>query len=504
VGRARAGQRRHARGTAIAQEIYAGLLRGGPTIPESYGEALVADDDDGDLGNGTPHGCEISAAFALHGLGEGAGGTSSVVATHEGKDVVAADEKWTVVFELPPPSDCFSGVADEAVVHYRRGEADWKDLQARVDGGTVRATMPAFPDGTFVEYWMEGFDVDGNGFSSPSSQRVAAFTTYVGDVLQVACDKLGAEDGGYKGKVLEGTAQDPWQFGAPRGEGGDPARPWSGNNVWGTTLEDDGLYPSNSDMRLRTPPIPTKHYTDVFLQYRRWIGVEDTAFDQAGIEVNGQRVWKNSGTSTQTGDTFDDQWVSHSVDLRGVADMGQAVIDYTLQSDDGVEYGGWNIDDVCLFAPNTADNRLGVGDLRVVEDVDGVLALTWTHPAHEPADRVVLVKRSDRFPESADDGFVVADLSDFELGSVGTAVDLFPEADNYYAIYGSDGTEWSSFTVEGVNAVHHERSGTDGLFGFVRQEATGGVGCGCDAAGSGAGAVGALVAAALVARRRRR
>jgi hypothetical protein len=44
-------------------------LDDGTAFSEWYVETLIADDDDGNLGNGTPHMIEITAAFNLHGIG---------------------------------------------------------------------------------------------------------------------------------------------------------------------------------------------------------------------------------------------------------------------------------------------------------------------------------------------------------------------------------------------------------------------------------------------------
>jgi hypothetical protein len=53
---------------AHADHIYYESIRRAVDIPSMYFEALAADDDDGDLANGTPNQCLIDAAFAKHGL----------------------------------------------------------------------------------------------------------------------------------------------------------------------------------------------------------------------------------------------------------------------------------------------------------------------------------------------------------------------------------------------------------------------------------------------------
>src|ERR1700704_1412095 len=55
-------------GVALTQKLYVGALRRSTSIPTSLIEVLAADDDDGDLSNGTPHECAIRDAYGRHGL----------------------------------------------------------------------------------------------------------------------------------------------------------------------------------------------------------------------------------------------------------------------------------------------------------------------------------------------------------------------------------------------------------------------------------------------------
>src|SRR5262249_20954835 len=57
-------------GDARLRKIYYGIMQRASDIPSSYAEALVADDNDGDLSNGTPNGCVIKDAFNLHTLAD--------------------------------------------------------------------------------------------------------------------------------------------------------------------------------------------------------------------------------------------------------------------------------------------------------------------------------------------------------------------------------------------------------------------------------------------------
>jgi hypothetical protein len=61
-------------GVAKADAIWFGGIRRSVDMPSWYLEALITNDDDGDLQNGTPDVCEINAAFARHGLYQPLGG----------------------------------------------------------------------------------------------------------------------------------------------------------------------------------------------------------------------------------------------------------------------------------------------------------------------------------------------------------------------------------------------------------------------------------------------
>ncbi len=59
-------------GEAQARKIYYGIIQRSVDIPTTYVEALVADDNDGDLSNGTPNMCAINLGYGAHGLANAA------------------------------------------------------------------------------------------------------------------------------------------------------------------------------------------------------------------------------------------------------------------------------------------------------------------------------------------------------------------------------------------------------------------------------------------------
>jgi len=451
-------------GTEIAQDIFTGLLKGGPDIPASAYEALVADDDDGDLSNGTPHQCVIGEAFGQHGLGTDGIGTS-FLAFHEPLETIEPDIDTPLRIEtLASAADCLDLGNADATLHYRVDQGSWLSVDAANVTDGIEGTLPAQAMGSFVEYYFDGIDGEGDDFASPASGQAAPYSVFVGDVIEIACFDFEADDGDFTHELLAGEptdGADDWQWGTPAGQNFDPSSAFSGNNVWANDLGQvingqpfNGLYQADKTNRLTSPAIETEHYIDVFLQYRRWLQIEDGLYDQGRIYANDEEVWSNWTSSGGTDHHQDNVWMTHAVDLGGRADRGEVELAWELQSDGGLEFGGWTIDDVCVYAPAHVDNRLAVLDLQAEVDDEGYVHLTWTNPDLGPYTELRIVRNDDGFPTSVDDGEVVHTDTSPGLGDTGEATD-----DNdsltagYYAIYTTDGDEWLSWTIEGWNAV---------------------------------------------------
>jgi MYXO-CTERM domain-containing protein len=148
--------------------------------------------------------------------------------------------------------------------------------------------------------------------------------------------------------------------------GGDPLYAASGDNVWGNDLGGgnyNGEYQNSKHNRLTSVAIPLSDSTEYVLSYSRWLNVEDGYYDQARIVVNDEEVWTNHATSRSIGDEHhrDDRWMVHSVPFE--AESGSTVqIGWDIVSDQGLTMGGWNIDDVCIYAVSDAAPESGEDD----------------------------------------------------------------------------------------------------------------------------------------------
>jgi MYXO-CTERM domain-containing protein len=159
------------------------------------------------------------------------------------------------------------------------------------------------------------------------------------------------------------------------GIGGDPKTAHGGSDVLGIDLgDDDGLYEARGDTYAESPEIDLKGNTSVRLQYYRWLNVEDGVYDKATISANGTPVWTNYAsqgmpTSDEINHT-DKEWRFQDVDLSAQAASGKIKLRFELKSDEGLQLGGWTLDDVCLVATAAKSTTCGNGTVDPDETCD--------------------------------------------------------------------------------------------------------------------------------------
>ncbi len=445
----------------VISQLFVDAIKYGFTIPEAYQAFLLADDDNGDLGDGTPHQCEIIQAFLPHGLVDGMEGgvlqlyhvpLENQPATGDGYLVQATWEN------LAP--ECYTDDQLQGTILYSTdGGETWSSLAMEPEGDLLLGTIPAMDANTIVHYYLEASLTDGMTSKIPGGGSITPFSFYVGELQELYRDDFETDDGGYTHELLVGEdlpGADDWQWGTPLGLGGDPDYAYSGDYVWGNDLGADdynGEYQNDRHNRLLSPTISIAPYPDLVLQYRRWLTVEDGFYDQALVMAEGGEIWANHATSFAIGDenTEDDRWVlaTHAfqdANLDGLLDLS-----WELVSDGGLTFGGWNIDDVAVLAPDTPLNMLAITDF-VASDGEPELLLTWTNPPSQDLELLRVVMRTDRFPESPEDGDQVLQVeSTLPDEAMEEALDL--ELDGYFAIFAKDSSDnWTEGVFQGFNA----------------------------------------------------
>jgi cysteine-rich repeat protein len=339
-------------GELLTNKIYVGVLRRSINIPTTLIEALATDDDDGDLSNGTPHECAIRDAWGRHGLRTATGtieapgalatdaaaigiaiDVSGLSGRCQGDVVVGATLKW-----VPPYSDALP----------QRGSVD------ATPAGPNRfyAELPLSPHDSVYYQAVVTFS-DGSTMVLPDNLADPFYQLYQGFTIPLYCTDFEQADPlstGWTTGTDDGSPS-PWKWSTSPAGPTDPPAAFSGTHIFSMTP--GANYAPSQHSWVQMPEISVGQYSDVRLQYRRWLGVEDSHFDQARILINSQRAWINF--TQMMGDSssiahIDKEWRFQDVPLSAYITDKKARVAWDLKSDAGLEYGGWALDDVCIVA----------------------------------------------------------------------------------------------------------------------------------------------------------
>jgi len=182
-------------------------------------------------------------------------------------------------------------------------------------------------------------------------------TTHEGDTFRDVILQVGVPEQIYSFPMDSNpgwTTQGLWAFGQPSGGGGqyggpDPTGGYTGSNVYGYNLSGD-YENSLSERHLTTTAIDCSDLSAVSLKFRRWLGVEQPAYDHAYVRVSNDgsaftTIWENTAEIT------DASWSLQEFDISDIADHESTVyVRWTMGTTDGSwQYCGWNIDDVEIW-----------------------------------------------------------------------------------------------------------------------------------------------------------
>jgi PKD repeat protein len=153
-----------------------------------------------------------------------------------------------------------------------------------------------------------------------------------------------------------------FQRGIPQGLGGeygnnDPSTAYAGSYILGVDLTGLGLAPGDYENGLTdrayqaiSPTINCSGFTNVQLNFQRWLGLEQSTYDHGYIEIsnNNGSSWAQIWTNTST--LQESSWSSQTINISAYADnQSQVKIRFCIGATDGSwRYCGWNIDDFSL------------------------------------------------------------------------------------------------------------------------------------------------------------
>jgi hypothetical protein len=320
---------------------------------------LVLDDDDGSIANGTPHHAEIDGGFRAQGFPGHTIANVYFAQVTQVADTPNEFDPFPVTANLTPGAN--PPVAS-ATVWYRvdGGPFAAVPMTAPASGNTWSGEIPRQSCPAFVEYYLSAADSAGNVdvFPAGAPAELRSFHVEQRSIL-FASDFEGGLGGWTHGSS---AGVDDWQtsaqlgIAASYGEAGDPTTAASGTGIAGNDLGGpgaDGYYAPSSSSYLRSPPIDCSSATGTRLRLKRWLRVERGSDDRAEIAVEGAVVWSNP----QSSDLLDDAWVELDLDISAWADLNPSVeVEFRLQSDSSLEFGGWNVDQVEVYVHGSCDD----------------------------------------------------------------------------------------------------------------------------------------------------
>lgn len=261
----------------------------GIALADYFLEFLVADDDDGDLTNGTPHFDAIAEAFRNHGIP-----ASAMSIVHEQVEdtrdiqnpyLVTGTARFDAAIDMPE-------VMYVASVRLVYSTDDWttsQDVMADYDMQTRRFSgyFPPQPAGTIVQYYIEATDNFGSSRKDPMSAPHDEYMFAVGFKPVIVYD--GEEEDGWS--VESSTTSGTWVLEKPVGtyntrSGTPPDVPWAQpdedhtpgeglDKCWVTGNANPGEGIGRNDVDDGTTDLTTRGYDitqfrQPLLRYYRW------------------------------------------------------------------------------------------------------------------------------------------------------------------------------------------------------------------------------------------
>jgi hypothetical protein len=251
------------------------------------------------------------------------------------------------------------------------------------------------------------------------------------------------------------ATESEWVIGNPiGGVDWDPPGAFQGSSIAATVL--DGNYSPNTGSRLSSPILDTSTLFSsrrmMLLSFERYLTVEDALYDHARFFVDGTKLYENPLSGGGGGHQLDGDWVHKDYDIEGFVGDNSVELAWELTSDMGLEYGGWQLDHICLVELAELESHYRVHDL-VATDEDPIVTISWSGPWIDPLTKIRLIKNKEAAPMNPDDGELLMEVA-ATPGQRWSIQDASVKEGQraWYAVFASiDGISWESLAVEGEN-----------------------------------------------------
>lgn len=355
------------------------LMHTGSSItPDIAIDWLTLDDDDADLGNGTPHFVEIANGFAAHNMFEYAvtftfpSGLPALIAPSGGTTVPVEVEALTAI---PEPGS--------GRLHVDTGGGFSVLFMNELAPNVYEAVFPAVPCGAQVSFYFSVQTTLGLTLTDPPGAPASVYTALAAANLVPSFADDFQTDQGWT--VDSSSADGPWERGVPIPtsicDRGNPGSDGDGSGQCYLT-DNSSANNCNSDVddgstTLTSPVMDASG--DSYLTYRRWYSntVGNSPFqDVFVVEVsgNGGASWVNLETVGPDGPEVDGGWITRTFRVADYVTPSSQFRVRFIASDtdpqsvveaavDGVRLESIECDEPCLADCGDGDGIVGIVDL---------------------------------------------------------------------------------------------------------------------------------------------
>jgi len=292
-------------------------------------ETLVADDDDGDLSNGTPHMVEIITAFNNHNIGTNL--ITSMNFSHEPyPDTDDTLHGYDINFTLGASNSIISQTINNISVVWSTDNFVTKNTILAYDEGNFNyvAEIPAQKAGTIVQYYISANDI----FTETEIKLSANASTFKAYQFLVGFQKVYSFDmetnpGWTIGESSDNSTTGIWEWGSPN----QIISTWSGDTLQtryvtsgthcyatgaGGTFQTRRDYIPNGQTTLLSPVMDISNLNNPILKYSIWF-FEDQYYNPSPsyfriqVSSDGGSHWKIIESITET----TNGWVTTTIDI---------------------------------------------------------------------------------------------------------------------------------------------------------------------------------------------
>ena len=342
--------------------VFYNVMERSADIPSAFPAALIGNDDDGDLSNGTPDQCEIQMAFQPHGLTDTPGATAGLLGlkppTITNNTVSLAAKPQTSNPNCPLPT------IGSATLTWKLEGGTPTDVPLTLAANVYTGDIPTPAAGSVIRYHVTVTLSDASTMVFPDNKADPDYQVYVGAVTQIQCFDFEGGLGGWthSGTTAQNQPGDEWEAGqaARHRRRSECSARWHGRARSRSRRRHRRRWRWRLPRRCEVVGDPRRRSISRASPTSACSTTGGSASKMGStIRRRSSRTTRRCGpTSPRTGDPQNDEinhtdkeWRFADVDLTStVATMpGMPVtLKFEVDADPGLGLGGWTLDDVCL------------------------------------------------------------------------------------------------------------------------------------------------------------